>query len=451
MITKDLAEVIDSLNYQDLPKNVVQQAKLCFLDFLAVSLRGSRTKSAQIVKRIISADISGDGKSTIIGGTRADPMDAALVNGVSAHSLDLDDGHRLAQIHPGACIIPAALSLSEAYGKSGKDFITSIVVGYQVATRLGMIINPEHREKGFHSTGTCGTIGAAATASEIMDLNKECILNALGLAGTQAAGLLESDHSGSMAKHLHAGRAAQSGVLSALLAKEGFTGAHTIIEGKEGILKAIGNEHTFQGNDTMTHTSEKFEILRVYFKKYPVCRHLHSSLDAAIGIMENNNLKSTDVQDITVETYEIAALHNNYHPDTPEGIRQSLPVSIAIAIKEGNLTVENISNVPLDSEITETTNKVKIKSDNDLNNLYPQKRPSKITIKCRDNVYMKRIDLAKGEPETPFNKDELLNKFRNLNPHFDMDCLKILDNLEDENFTELMCNLNQDFKMDKLN
>jgi 2-methylcitrate dehydratase PrpD len=443
--TKDLARFIEETNYEDLPETVSQQAKLCFLDFLSVSLRGSGTESAQIIRNIIGEN-GKNSKSTVIGGDKSIPLDAALANGVSAHSLDLDDGHRLAQIHPAACIIPAALALSEASGKTGKDFITSIVVGYQVAIHLGMILNPEHRNKGFHGTGTCGTLGAAAAAAKIIDLNMEEILNALGLAGTQAAGLLESDHTGSMGKHLHAGKAAQSGVLSVLLASEGFTGADTILEGKEGLFKAMSSLETLENNNIWKHNLERYEILRVYFKKYPVCRHLHSSLEATINILKNNSLNSADIQEIIVETYAIAASHDNYHPQNMEGIRQSLPLSIAIAIHEGNLTVNNISRT-IDNEITTTADKVRIKLDNNLNNLYPQKRPSKVTIKCKDNIYTQRVDLAKGEPENPLRKDELLNKFRNLNPQVDVNCLKIIDDLEDENITEVMDFLNNEFKM----
>ncbi len=445
MITKDLAKFTVSTNYQELSKNVTKQAKLCFIDFLSVSLRGSQTKSAQIIIDLINSGIK-TGKSTVIGATSADPINASLVNGISAHSLDLDDGHRLAQIHPGACIIPAALSLSEANGKTGKEFITSIIVGYQIASRLGIILNPGHRERGFHSTGTCGTLGAAAAAAKIMDLTYDEVLNTFGIAGTQAAGLLESDHSGSMPKHLHAGRAAQSGVLSALLAKKGFTGAHTIFEGKEGILKAMGNEDSFQKNDHNLGQSEKLEILKVYFKKYPVCRHLHSSLDAVNIIMKKNSLKPDDIQEINVETYNIAALHNNYQPSTPEGVRQSLPVSIAILINEGDLTIENISKIPIENKIAETAAKVQIKKDDDLNIHYPHKRPAKVTIKCKDHIYTNQVDLAKGEPETAFNKEELLIKFKKLNPHVNLNYLKILDDLEDNYVFDVMNKLNYSFR-----
>ncbi len=452
--TKELAEFIDTTNYKDLPEEVVNQAKLCFLDFLSVSLRGSQTESARLIQKVVGG-FGKPGDSTIIGGEKTVPIDAALLNGVLAHSMDLDDGHRFAQLHPGSCIIPAALALSEANAKSGKDFITSLVVGYQVAITLGMVLNPSHREKGFHSTGTCGTLGAAAAAAKIIDLDMDGILNTLGLAGTQAAGLLESDHSGSMGKHLHAGKAAQSGILSALLAKEGFTGTHTIIEGEEGVIKAMSNETGIQVNDKLTPNNEKiigtekYEILRVYFKKYPVCRHLHSSLDATLSIITNNDIKTGDILDILVETYKIAALHNNYHPDSLEEARQSLPMSMAISIKEGNITPENISRTCQENEISEIASKVRIKLDNHLNNLYPLKRPSKVTIKCRNKTYTKRVDLANGEPETPFTKDELLNKFMELNPNVDANCLRILDDLEDTNLKDLMINLNNEFKNSK--
>ncbi len=164
-------------------------------------------------------------ESTVIGYEKVNCTDASLINAVSAHSLDLDDGHRYAQIHPGCTVFPAALSLAEARNISGKDFICSIIAGYQVSIITGMISNPEHRALGFHSTGTCGTFGAAAASCRVLGLGFDETLNALGLAGTQAAGLLESDHSGSMGKHLNAGKAAQSGVISAMLAEKGFTSA----------------------------------------------------------------------------------------------------------------------------------------------------------------------------------------------------------------------------------
>jgi 2-methylcitrate dehydratase PrpD len=432
MYTNDLAQYITSTAYHQLPDKVVEKAKLCFLDFLAISLRGSQTQSAQSVRAII-----GDGDdSTVIGGSQTTALDASLANGVSAHSLDLDDGHRLAHLHPGACVIPAALSLSEAYDKSGKDLINSIVVGYQVAIRLGMLINPEHRHRGFHSTGTCGTFGAAAAACKIMDLHDEAVLNALGLAGTQAAGLMASDHSGSMAKHLHSGKAAQTGVLSALLAKNGFTGAHTIIEGKEGFISTMADPKlTHNQYHHIYPSSEEYEILRVYFKNYPVCRHLHSTLDAVLYLMIENNLKSTEISGVTIETYKIAAEHNDYHPKTREAMKQSLPVSTAIAIVKGGLDLKDFN---MDQSIAEITQKISIECEEELNRLYPLKRPSKVTIKTKNQSYTERINLPWGEPEKPYNKDDLISKFSNLNPHVDLSILDHLNHLDSQQIRDLM-------------
>ncbi len=435
MITGKFADFITITNYEKLPKNIVDQAKLCFLDFLGVTLRGSKNRSSQAINNIVKES----SESTIIGHKRANILDSALANGIAAHSLDLDDGHRFAQMHPGACVIPAALSTCEAYNKNGKEFISSIVAGYEVAISLGILVNPEHRNKGFHSTGTCGTFGAAAAACCALNLNKTETINALGLAGTQASGLLESDHSGSMGKHLHAGKSAHSGVLSALLSKEGFTGASSIIEGKEGFISAMANGCI---KDKKLEIGN-FHILDIYFKKYPICRHLHSTIDAAVNILNKNSIKKEDIQKILVKTYKIAANHDNYDPKTNEAIRQSLPVSLAIAVKNGKLSLDNLKT---DAEIAKISSKIVTECDENLDGLYPYKRSSKVIIQTEDQSYSECVDLPKGEPENQFTKSELIDKFIELNPEVSIDILQVITNLENYNMKELMTMLNNEFK-----
>ena len=435
MITGKFADFITAAHHEKLPKKAIDQVKLCFLDFLGVTLRGSKTRSSTAINNIIKEG----SESTIIGHKKANALDSALANGIAAHCLDLDDGHRFAQMHPGACVIPAALSTCEAYDRSGKEFINAIIAGYEVAISLGILVNPEHRNKGFHSTGTCGTLGAAAAASYALNIDKTEIMNALGLAGTQASGLLESDHSGSMGKHLHAGKAAQSGVLSALLAKEGFTGASSIIEGKEGFISAMVN------GDVKDRGLEigNLHIQDVYFKKYPICRHLHSTIDAALNILNKNNIKNEDIQKIIVKTYKIAANHDNYHPKTREAIRQSLPVSLAIAVQNGNLSLDNLKT---DNEIAKISSKIVTECDENLDELYPYKRSSKVIIQTGDHSYTECVDLPKGEPENQFTKNELLDKFIELNPNISLNILDIVNDLENYNIKELMIMLNDEFK-----
>ncbi len=425
MITSKFTEFIQSASYEQLPDGVIQKAKECFTDFLGVALRGSQTKSGEAVKNIIQPC----GESTVIGQGKSSALEAGLANGIFAHSMDLDDGHRRAMLHPGACVIPAALSLCESGNRTGKELIESIVVGYQVAIALGMMVNPGHRQRGFHSTGTCGTLGAAAAASKATNLNEVEITNALGLAGTQAAGLLESDHSGSMGKHLHAGRAVHSGILSALLAKNGFTGARTILEGEEGFLKAMADVDPHEVDLPI----EDYHISEVYFKIYPVCRHLHSSIDALLQIVNEKQFKLEEIEKIIINTYKIAAEHNDYHPTSTEGLKQSLPVSMAVALLnhyQGADGMIEFNYSPRNQmEIDEISRKILLKTDAILDKEYPQIRPSEVSIFTRKSVYKKRVDLPYGEPENPLKWD-IGWKFRNLNPEVDVRVLQVIENMD---------------------
>ena len=449
MIAEKLACIVVDTDYDKLPEEVILRAKQCFIDFLGVALAGSKNPSSIAVKNLFR---NGYG-SSILGSDNVNYIDAPLVNGVFAHSLDLDDGHRFAQIHPGCTVIPAALSISEDRNKKGDNFISSIVAGYQVSILMGMISNPAHRNLGFHSTGTCGTFGATAASCKAIDLGYECIVNALGLAGTQAAGLLESDHAGGTAKHLHAGKAAQAGVISAVLSENGFKGAPSIIDGNQGFFNAMvipdsksSTVESYKNRADKIIANRNYHIMDVYFKKYPVCRHLHSAVDATIEIynqMISKGVKADDIISINVKTYEIASEHDNYDPKTVEAVRQSLPVSIAISLLNGDL---NVNNIKINPEIIKLASKVVIENDKEMDELFPSKRPSIIKVMTENNFYTYRVDLPMGEPEQPFNQQEIFEKFHYLNPAVDVEVLEIIDDIESYKMGDLMKILNKEFK-----
>lgn len=431
MITSKVSDYILSESFEQLPDSVVNKAKECFIDFLGVTLKGSKTKSGESVRSIIKSR----DESTVIGHGKASTLEAGLVNGVSAHSLDLDDGHRMAQLHPGSCVIPAALALCESVGRSGKEFIESMVVGYQTAIALGMLVNPAHRNQGFHSTGTCGTIGAAAAACKALNLNQTQTIDALGLSGTQAAGLLESDHTGSMGKHLHAGKASQSGILSALLAEKGFTGSPTILDGDEGFFKAMAGIDP--GKIDIGLLFKDHKILEVYFKIYPLCRHLHSSIDALLAIVKDNQIEPDEIKEIMVCTYKIAASHDSYHPTNTQALRQSLPVSLAVSLLNEHNRIKNIDNFNYQTDdnlynkkIADLSKKVVIKEDLNLTKKYPLTRPSHVSVRTLDDQYEKRVDLPFGEPEYPLKKSDIRQKFISLNPKVDTEVFHIIENME---------------------
>ncbi|MDO5850553.1 MAG: MmgE/PrpD family protein, partial [Methanobacteriaceae archaeon] len=235
MIINEFSKFLINLQFKDIPNETIEKAKLCFLDYFSVSNRGLNEENTKILIKSLSEFTNYD-KSLLNNG---------LIRALASHSLDLDDGHRLAFLHPGTIVFSTALSiiqdekLKKEYNFSSQDFFESVIVGYEIAIVLGKLVNPSHRNQGFHSTGTIGTFISGAVASKLLKFDLNQTVNCLALCGTQSAGLLESDHGGSMGKALHAGKAVYNGLLSAILAKNGFTGAETIIEGDEGFLKSM--------------------------------------------------------------------------------------------------------------------------------------------------------------------------------------------------------------------
>ena len=222
MIVENISRFILDTNYEKIPNETIEIIKSCFLDYLAVTIRGFNETSTQnalkALKQINKNSIDNKLLSNyaIIGQNENNyfnEIDTAFINGISAHTLDLDDGHRLAQLHPGAVIFSTAIAVAQSNNNNSKEFIEAVLIGYEVAIILGKLVNPEHRDQGFHSTGTIGTFAAGATASKLLKLNHSQIISALGLSGTQSSGLLESDHQGTMGKSLHVGKAIVNGIL----------------------------------------------------------------------------------------------------------------------------------------------------------------------------------------------------------------------------------------------
>ena len=327
MFLQNISKFISNYRYEQATVESVSTVKAAFLDFLGVTYRGMGEEASKIalntVEEIFSGNFNSNLRASIFGtNIKTDVLSAAFVNGVAAHVLELDDGHRGAQLHLGSVIFPTALAISEAYDLSGKEFLEGVIVGYEVGILLGKIVNPEHRNKGFHTTGTIGTFVAGAVASKLLKLDDEQILNALGLCGTQASGLLESDHGGSMGKVLHVGKAAYNGILSAFLARNGFTGSGTIFEGDEGFLKTMVVENTDYNMDdfsfeTVLKNIGKVRVRDIYFKKYPFCRHIHSSIDTALKLKASIGDEYDHIKNVAIKTYSVAAEHNNFQPKKP--------------------------------------------------------------------------------------------------------------------------------------
>src|SRR5579859_1636831 len=235
-LTAKLAHHIVGYRSAALDRAALTVAKQCVLDWYGVALAGSNEPVARILREEIAT--SGQGSSSIVGfNLRCSPVDAALINGATSHALDYDDVHPLIG-HPTAAVLPAVLSIAEAKGRSGMDVLRAFIAGYEAAGFVGSLVMRSHYERGFHSTATLGSFGAAAAAGLLLDLDEAQMTIALGLAGTQAAGL--KSMFGTMAKPFHAGRAAANGVLAARLAKGGFTAAEDVLDVDQGFIDTHG-------------------------------------------------------------------------------------------------------------------------------------------------------------------------------------------------------------------
>ena len=328
MFLQDISKFISNYRYEQATVESINTIKAAFLDFIGVTYRGANENSPAIafntINEIFQKNDAFGLEASIIGkpGVKTNVLNAAFINGISSHVLELDDGHRQAQAHLGCVIFPTALALSEAYGLGGKEFFEAVNVGYEVGILLGKLVNPRHRDNGFHTTGTIGTFVSGAVASKLLKLDESQTLNALGLCGTQAAGLLESDHAGSMGKVLHIGKANYNGILSAFLARNGFTGAETIIEGSEGFLKTMVYHEDFNSEeysfDSILEDVGTVKVRDIYFKKYPFCRHLHSSIDTALKLRTSLGEEYVHIENVAVKTYDVAADHNNFNPKNLE-------------------------------------------------------------------------------------------------------------------------------------
>ena len=467
MFLRNLSKFISNYRYEQASDESLNTVKTAFLDFFGVTYRGIEEFSSKVafksIVEVFSRNPNPDLKASVIRSSyKSDILNVAFVNAMAAHVLELDDGHSGAQIHLGAVVFPTALSISEAYGLNGKEFLEAVLVGYEVGILLGKIVNPDHRNRGFHTTGTIGTFVAGAVASKLLKLDENEISSALGLCGTQAAGLLESDHTNSMAKPLHVGKAVYNGILSTFLAKNGFVGSETIFEGREGFLKTMvlddNNFDDFSFEDILKDVGS-VNIRDIYFKKYPFCRHIHSSIDTALKLKSSIGDEYNHIESITIKTYSVAAEHDFFNPNSIEELKQSLPYAVAIALVVGDVNLDTINqlvdygllskyaSVEVINSIKKLVDNMTIICDEELDNLYPDKRPSNIIIKfdkkLRSGVFQNVTLIPKGDIENPFQLRELIDKFKQLNPDYDIDNLIIMDTLENYSMSDVVDILNR--------
>lgn len=415
--TRTLAEYVAGLSYKTIPQEVISHIKLSFIDSLGCALFGSTLPWGKIITSFTSE--LGKGKGAIIWGNGAEvpPTSAPLANGTLIHSFELDDLHRVGVIHPGSEAIPAADALvHHARRIDGKQLITAVVAGYEVGCRVGMTGGAAQLRRGFHPSATSGTFAAGAAAAKMLRLNPAKTVHALGIAGTQAAGLMAAQHS-SMVKRMHAGRSAQAGVYGALLAARGFTGIEDILEAPYG-----GFCSTFIDRPDLSHLTnqlgERFETLNAGFKPYPCCGSNHTSIDALRKILrEHPEVDAENIKNIRIRTTRATKLHVGwpYEPKSLTTAQMNLSYCVAVLLHDREFFVDQVTSKSIRRpDVLATTKKIEVLEDPQFDLLDDKGRHGvDLEVQLGDGKsYREKVLHAKGSDKSPMTRDEVLRKFR---------------------------------------
>jgi len=418
-VTRALAEFLADTTYDDLPSTVIDDAKRAALDWLGSALAGALEPPARMAQQVALA-LGTSSEATMLSAGRASAAAAALANGVATHILELDDVHKGSTLHAAAPVIPAALAVAERERSSGRAFLRAVALGYDAALRVGEAVNPSHYRY-WHPTGTAATFGAAAAAASLTELTATQMLDALGSAGTQAAGLWEFNADGAMSKSLHPGKAAFNGILAADLAREGFTGATRILEGERGFFRATTS--SYDASRITDGLGQEWKVTENCYKLHSCCGHTHTAIDVALDVRERRQWSAEDVlRDVTridVETYgpgyDIVC---DPDPATPYRAKFSLAYCVAAALLEGAVGLEQFtperfdSNGVVDARIAALLPRIRIGVRDDLTGRYPAQWPTRVAIMCGDGSCERGAsDYPRGNPENPVSTQTLADKF----------------------------------------
>lgn len=411
------AHWMKALRFEDLPAKVVSDAKLRLLDTLGVTLAASAMPVGDVARRA-SLKLGAGSESRILGfGDRTSAASAAVANGTMAHALDYDDTHNESVIHVSGPVVTTALAIGEAKKATGKELITNIVGGSEVTCRLGIIAPGKLHERGFHATGVFGAFGAALVAGRMLGLDAVAIRHAMGIVGSQAAGILEFFSDGTWAKRLHPGWAAHGGIAAAYLAEAGFTGPASVIEGRYGLMRTHTRTDDFKFDRVGAGLGKDWEYLRISYKPYPCGHVIHPFLDALLALQREHGFKAADVARITcpIAEWMIQVVCEprtaKIKPESDYHAKFSLPFALAAALKFGRLGVEAYSDANIaDREILDLAARIEHTVDRSA----PDTRRFRgtVIVEMKDG---RRLDRSAednwGSEANPMTPDQVRTKF----------------------------------------
>lgn len=410
-----IAEFAANLQFDDIPTNVIRRCEDLLLDTLGSMYAGSTEPPVQKIAAFAKEQGPGDGSAQLIpSGKKTSPYFAAMVNAAAAHMVEQDDLHNSSVFHPACVVFPPALAMAQDLGADGKTLLTACVVGYEVGIRVGEFLGRSHY-KIFHTTATAGTIAAAVTVGRLLGLNTEQMQDALGSAGTQAAGLWEFLKTAADSKQLHTAKAAANGLMAASLAAKGFSGAEDIFEGEKGMGNAFSQSP--RADKLVDGLGQRWALLETSFKYHASCRHTHPAADALWALMQKNNLAADDIAEVKTFVHQ-AAIDVLGAVDKPQSVHQSkfsMGTVLGVLAYNGFAGLDEFERALGDERIDAFRQKVSMTLDPEVDGAYPEKWLGKVAVKSKDGrEFTHFVTDPKGDPGNTLSRDEIEAKVKRL-------------------------------------
>lgn len=410
--TQALSEFLASITYESLPSAVVSRTEELFLDWVASALAGRNARPIAALEQFTNLMGPAQGTSEILTTRRrTSPFFAALVNGAASHFVEQDDLHNSSVLHPGTVVFPAVLAAGQHAGISGTALIAAAVAGYECGVRVGEFLGRSHY-KIFHTTGTAGKLAAAAGVAHVLRLDARQMQHCLGSAGTMAAGLWEFLRDAADSKQLHTAKAAADGLMAAYIARDGFTGAKQILEGKQGM--AAGMSSDADPRWLTDGLGTRWALPETSFKFHASCRHTHPAADALLALMQENGLKAGDIAHVTAHVHQGAldVLGPVTDPQTLHQSKFSMGFVLAQIAVKGRAGLADFAEAALhDRELRQFHDKVTMVLDPEIDRAYPRRWMGRVTVKTRNGREIeKKISSPKGDPDNSLSRAELEDK-----------------------------------------
>jgi len=422
--TRAIAEFVSGLRYDDIPNEVIARIKLLILDSLGCALYGSALEWSRILRATLGAIDKTDGCRVWGTAERLSAPHAALVNGTLVQSFELDDVHRQGVLHVGAVTLPPLIAVTEMRsGLTGRDFLRAAVAGYEIGPRVGKCMGPQHIGQGWHSGATVGVFSAASGASAALGLTADQTVHALGIAGTQSAGLMAAQY-GAMVKRMHAGRAAQSGLYAALLAQNGFTGIVDVFESPYGGFCTTFSRSTdrFDLSQLSFELGRQWESLCVSLKFYACVGSNHTTLDAIRTMQTRRPFGPEDIDEIVVHGSHVTVEHVGW-PYEPQGLTSAqlnLPFCVATLLLEGDVFVDQFDeDVVEDQARIALSRKVRVEHDPAITERGSNFRHMvRVDMKLKDGTRLQEtVEAQRGSEKRFASEADIVGKFMKLATH----------------------------------